>query len=134
MICINGGKGIGTGFSTDIPCFNITQIIKYLEYKINNNNGIKPCIEPYYEDFKGDIIKVTDHRYLIKGKYEIIGVDMIRVTELPIGMWTNTYKEFLESLMDNKNKKKQPIVKSYKDMCTDTSVDFEIKFYSGNNK
>jgi DNA topoisomerase-2 len=56
---------------------------------------------------------------------------MIRITELPLGMWTNTYKELLESLMENKNKKKQPIIKSYKDMCTDTLVDFEIKFYSG---
>jgi len=130
MICVNGGKGIGTGFSTDIPCFNIEQIITYLKHKINNS-GVKSRIEPHYEDFKGDIIKITEHKYLIKGKYEIIGSDMIRITELPLGMWTNTYKELLESLMENKNKKKQPIIKSYKDMCTDTLVDFEIKFYSG---
>lgn len=133
MVCVNGGKGIGTGFSTDIPCFNLMQIITYLESKINKDNGVNPIVEPYYEDFKGDIIKITDHKYLIKGKYEITGVDVIRITELPIGTWTNTYKEFLESLMDSKDKKnkKSPIIKSYKDMCTDTLVDFEIKFISG---
>ena len=30
MILVNGTKGIGTGFSTDIMCYNPTQIIDYL--------------------------------------------------------------------------------------------------------
>ena len=34
MILINGSKGIGTGFSTDISCFSIEQIIRYIENKL----------------------------------------------------------------------------------------------------
>jgi DNA topoisomerase-2 len=34
MILINGSKGIGTGFSTDIPSFNPVEIIKYMKNKI----------------------------------------------------------------------------------------------------
>ena len=30
MILVNGAKGIGTGFSTDIPCFNPKQLIHYI--------------------------------------------------------------------------------------------------------
>ena len=49
-------------------------------------------------------------------------------------MWTSPYKAFLESLMDEKapnGKKKKAIIKSYKDSCTDTLVDFTVKLHSG---
>ena len=53
---------------------------------------------------------------------------MIRhITELPIGVWSENYKEFLESLTVD-DKKKKAIIKNYKDSCTDTVVDFTIKF------
>ena len=47
---------------------------------------------PYYEGFTGEVTKLTDTKYLIKGKVEIIGSDTVRVTELPISMWTDDYK------------------------------------------
>ena len=107
MILVNGTKGIGTGFSTDIMCYNPLQIISYLEAKLKNkvNKSEFNIIEPYYRGFKGKIYAVDDNRkkYIIKGVYEIIGKDKIKITELPIGTWTQDYKEFLESLInDNK--------------------------------
>ena len=98
----------------------------------NDSENKKTKIEPYYEGFKGDIIKVQKDKYLFKGKYQTESYDMIRVTELPIGMWTSSFKEHLESLMevkDKKGKKKIPIVKNYVDNCTDVVVDFKIKFH-----
>ena len=93
-------------------------------------------IDPYYEGFKGDIIKLDDSgkKYLIKGKYEVIGHDTVRITELPVGVWTSPYKAFLEKLMedkDSKGKKKKPVVKSYIDSCTDTNIDFTVKLHIG---
>ena len=35
MILVNGSKGIGTGFSTDIMCYNPLQIINYIQNKLN---------------------------------------------------------------------------------------------------
>jgi DNA topoisomerase-2 len=135
MACINGGKGIGTGFSCDIPSYNPLHIIKYLEYKLDDTISTKPDIDIYYEGFKGTTKKIQNQRYLLKGKYEIIGTDQIRVTELPVGTWTEDYKAFLETLMDDKNKKGKVWVKSYTDMSTDTEVDFNIKLVSsGINK
>ena len=129
MILVNGGKGIGTGYSYEGLCYNPDTIIKYIINKINKvETNID--IEPYYENFKGDIIKVDTTRYLIKGKYEIISSDSIRVTELPIGKWTTQFIEELEVLMDDKSKKtKKAIVKNIKDMSTDAVVDITIKFY-----
>ena len=64
----------------------------------------------------------------------------IRITELPIGTWTEDYKKFLEHLIEppaaaaaaSKDKDKSspasnaPIVKEYNDMSTDTHVDITI--------
>ena len=141
MILVNGTKGIGTGFSTDIMCHNPIQIINYLEGKLKNSSEVDLktlLIEPYYKNFKGKIYPVDDTRkkYVIKGCYEMLGSDKIRVTELPIGTWTQDYKEYLESLVDNKSAKGKTksgddYIKDFNDMSTDLNVEFEITFYPG---
>ena len=72
-------------------------------------------------------------KYLIKGTYNIIGVDKIHITELPIGVWTDDYKRFLESIIEepSKKSKKKPILKNYTDMSTDTEVDIKLKLIPG---
>jgi DNA topoisomerase-2 len=134
MVLVNGSKGIGTGFSTEILCYNPVDIIAYLKNKLH---GLQQDIEflPYYEGFTGTISKVTEGKFLIKGKYEKAGVDKIRITELPIGTWTDDFKEYLELLIDppvDKNGKKvASIVKDYDDMSRDTTVDFVITLVKG---
>jgi len=132
---VNGGKGIGTGFSYEGTSYNIADIIKYMENKIN---GKQTNIElhPYYENFNGTVIKNygKQNKYLIKGKYKVISADTIKITELPIGTWTTDYNEFLEYLMSDKTKtgkKKTPVIKKKQDMCTDVDIDFTLKFYPG---
>jgi DNA topoisomerase-2 len=131
MILVNGTKGIGTGFSTDIMCYNVDEIITYIKNKLTN----KPTsneIHPYYEGFKGTIDKIASDKYLIKGIYKMIGTDKIEITELPIGTWTEDYKIFLETLVaDNKKTNKKQIIKSYVDMCTDSTIQFTINLVSG---
>lgn len=135
MILVNGSKGIGTGFSTDIMCYNPLTIIDYLENSLNDNIE-KPDITPYYKNFKGSIIKLTESKWLFKGCYERTGKKEIRVTELPIGIWTDDYKKYIEELIDGnkttKGKKKTVIVKDYNDMSTDIVVDVTIIFSSEN--
>jgi DNA topoisomerase-2 len=136
MILVNGTKGIGTGFSTDIMCYNPTEIIDYLKSKLVEENiaSIAPEFAPYYEGFTGSITKISDGKYLIKGNYEKVGADKIRVTELPVGMWTDDFKEYLEALtesVDKNGKKVTPVVKDYDDMSKDTTIDFIITLCKG---
>ena len=135
MILVNGSKGIGTGFSTDIMCYNPVDIIDYLKTKLSSDTIYDKPILPYYEGFKGTITKLTDHKYLIKGNYTTVGADTIHVTELPVGFWTDDFKELLESLIepgqDKTGKKIVPIIKDYCDMSKDTNVDFTITFAKG---
>ena len=139
MILVNGTKGIGTGFSTDIMCYNPIQIINYLEAKLNKVCNKSLLIEPYYQGFKGKIYPcdTTHKKYIIKGCYETIGPDKIRISELPVGTWTQDYKEFLEGVLDAKSGKSKSAkcndeyVKDFVDMSTDITVDFEVTFYPG---
>ena len=134
IVLINGAKGIGTGFSTDIMSYNPLQIINRLELMLKNNNNYKMItIDPYYEGFQGTIDKIDEgKKYLIKGIYEIINENKVKINELPIGTWTQDYKEFLESLIDTK--KKDSIVKDFNDNSTDTRVNFTIEFKPGTLK
>jgi DNA topoisomerase-2 len=136
MILVNGSKGIGTGFSTDIMSYNPLQIIGYLKNKLvgklveDDNNFV-----PFYEGFTGTIEKIGSTKFLIKGKYEKVGPDTIRIIELPVGLWTESFKEHLESLiepgLDKEGKKIVPLVKDYDDMSRDTTVDFTITLQKG---
>lgn len=147
MILVNGSKGIGTGFSTDIMCHDVNDIIQYIQNKLENTSD-NIQIKPFYQGFKGSIHKLNDNKYLIKGNYEVISDNVIRVTELPIGYWTDDFKEHLEELIlgpqtqkegndkedkqgkgKEKKEKNKGTIKDYSDMSTDVVVDFTITFY-----
>ena len=134
LILINGTKGIGTGFSTDIMCYNPQDIIVYVKNKLNNIENTNSTFVPYYEGFTGTTLQISETKFLFKGIYQQVGPDKIRVTELPVGYWTQDFKEHLESLQDpvDKEGKKLPaIIKDYDDMSKDTTIDFTITFQKG---
>jgi DNA topoisomerase-2 len=120
LILINGSEGIGTGFSTNIPNYNIKDLIIWFQNKIlNKKNNI---LIPYYHNFKGRIIKFDATTYVSEGICKIDN-DKIYVTELPIKYWTSNYKEFLDELIETKN---CPI-KSYLNNSSDVEVNFILK-------
>jgi DNA topoisomerase-2 len=132
---MNGISGIGTGFSSNIPPYNPSQIIAYLKTKLNGFDSDVTFI-PYYEGFKGTITPLSEKKYLIKGCYEKVSDDKVRITELPVGTWTMPYTAFLESLMDGTTdkagKKIPPTIKDFTSVSTEVSVDFTIVFPKGN--
>jgi DNA topoisomerase II len=130
---MNGISGIGTGFSCDIAPYNPKTVIQYLKHKLAKQSTDAIEFVPYYEGFKGSVAKLTDQKYLIKGLYEKIGEDKIRITELPVGKWTMPYTTFLESLMDGTSvdkagKKIPPTIKDFTSVCTEVSIDFTVVF------
>jgi DNA topoisomerase-2 len=152
MVLVNGTKGIGTGFSTEILCYNPKDIIDYLKEKLLKNKKNEPFqfnkeFLPFYQGFTGSIQKIEDSKekdkdkevihkkFLIKGKYVKLATDKIRVTELPVGYWTDDFKEYLEKCIDPGNdkdgKKIIPLIKDYDDLSKDTTIDFIIYFVKG---
>ena len=130
MILVNGGKGIGTGFSTDILSYSVENLIVYLQRKLKGELVEDVEFRPQYRGFTGTCHEFDDgKKYIVKGTYEKINDRKVRVTELPIGHWTDDFKQHIENLMEaDKNKKNKAFVKDYNDMSTDTTVDIEITF------
>jgi DNA topoisomerase II len=134
MVLVNGSKGIGTGFSTEILPYHVPKIVDYLKCRLNKTSVDGITFTPHYEGFKGRIQTIEKGKYLIIGKYAVLPDKRVRVTELPIGTWTDDYKQYLETLMetiDKKGKKITPIVKEYDDMSKSTNVDIIITFNEG---
>jgi len=136
FVLMNGISGIGTGFSSSIPPYNPTDVIGYLQQKLVSD-GESPTKEflPYYEGFKGSVRKIDENKYLIRGCYEKLGEDKIRVTELPVGTWTMPYTSFLETLVDGSTdksgKKIAPVLRDFTSISTETVVDFTVVFPRG---
>mgnify|MGYP006097322371 CR=1 FL=1 len=118
MILVNGAEGIGTGFSTLIPNYDLNDIINWYKNKLENKGT--PKLVPKFNNFKGKIFKYDDLTYISSGLLTINN-DKIIITELPIKMWTSNYKEILEEMVS------ENLIKSYLNYSSDTEINFEIK-------
>ena len=129
MILINGAEGIGTGFSTFIPNYNPVDIIDWLINKLEGKTN-KINLIPYYKNFKGKIIKYDDTTWVSEGIIEIDEKkNELIIKELPLKMWTNDYKEWLEDFI---YEQKNELFKSYNNLSSDIEAKFVLKFDSDN--
>uniref|UniRef100_W4VRX5 DNA topoisomerase 2 n=1 Tax=Corethrella appendiculata TaxID=1370023 RepID=W4VRX5_9DIPT len=129
MVLVNGAEGIGTGWSTKIPNFNPRDIIQNLRRMIAGDDP-KPLI-PWYKGFTGAVECANNARYVTVGNIAILDNNKIEITELPVGTWTQPYKEnVLEPLLHG-NEKAKPVISDYKEYNTDTTVRFVISFLPG---
>lgn len=118
MILVNGTKGIGTGFSTEVQCYDPKQIVKYLIDTLEGRPVEKEFI-PHYRGFKGTIERETEKRFLSRGVYTL-KKNVVEVTELPIGTWNEDYLIFLDKLVDD------GILKDFTDLSTDKVVHMKL--------
>jgi len=129
MILINGAEGIGTGFSTFIPNYNPVDVINLLINKLEGKSN-KINLIPYYKNFNGKIIKYDDTTWVSEGIIEIDEKkNELIIKELPLKMWTNDYKEFLEDFI---YEQKNELFKSYNNLSSDIEAKFVLKFDSDN--
>jgi DNA topoisomerase-2 len=129
MILVNGCiAGIGTGWSCNVPCYNPLDLIAGIkiwlecdgEVLIENPDdssivSMFPEFTPWYRGFNGDIEKSTDTRYITYGIVLNGKGNTVNVTELPIGMWTDKFKDFVEDLKTDKHLKKVDNYSTYKE-------------------
>ena len=158
MALVNGCNGIATGWSTSIPNYNPKEIIHVLRKKLaghldleNSFQQVEDELEPWYRGFNGSVAKKNAGAFITRAVVEVVDEDEILISELPVGKWTQSYKEFLESLTaiaakaKNKGKKKTKkgaapksppktkasLVVGFQENHTDTKVSFTVQLTPG---
>ena len=128
MVLVNGANGIGTGFSTQVPCYNPEDIVSNLLRMLDDQEPT--AMHPWYRGFMGSVVP-AERGYTTKGVWTAVPGGL-EITELPIGMWTDNYSDFLEGIVidnaekDAKKVKKQ-ILQSFEKRSTESTIRFVLK-------
>ena len=133
MILVNGSLGIGTGWSSTIPNFNPLEIIEATRTWIEHGGETSlqdpdseetielfTELQPWYKGFTGTIERVSATRYTTNGVLKRTKQNAVEITELPIGLWTNKFKEMCEVLAVDKK------IKTLKNYSTTSTVKLQI--------
>jgi DNA topoisomerase-2 len=131
---INGALGIGTGFSTNIPPHNPSDVLSLLRDRLSLRRDTLAglALTPWWHGFTGTVHRTTETTWQTKGK--AVWDDAkhtITVSELPVGTWTKDYKVYLDTLCTgDKEKGIKPVLESFDDLYNDTEVKFILYFDS----
>ena len=128
MVLVNGTQGIGTGWSSKVPNFHPLHLVEWIRVWLDARDGIDrpyPVVQPWYRSFQGEITRVNDLKYLSKGVMSQsvgrTGIVRVLVTELPIGVWTDPFKDHLEDMLEQRK------LKALKNNSTDVAVLLEVE-------
>ncbi|KAI4196820.1 MAG: hypothetical protein LQ350_006333 [Teloschistes chrysophthalmus] len=123
MILINGADGIGTGWSSSIPNYNPEDIVDNLKLMMDGE-ATKPMI-PWFRDFNGTVTQTAPDRFKFSGIVRQTGDNEVEITELPIRMWTQDFKDKIVDII--KAEKTPSWIKDYDDYNTHKDVHFIIR-------
>ena len=84
-----------------------------------------------YRNFGGEIKSIGPQKYTSRGIYEIDEKkNTITITDLPVAVWTENYKTFLENSIVNKSasakEQKKQFIKSYENNSTNSKIWFKL--------
>lgn len=122
MVLVNGADGIGTGWMTKIPNFNPREIVTNIKRLLAGDDTVP--MQPWYKNFKGDIINIGPQKYACNGVVSLLNDTRIEISELPISVWTQAYKEGVMETYLQGSDKIPAMISDYKEYHTDTTVRF----------
>lgn len=97
-VLLNGVKGIAVGFATDIPSFNIYDLI---DQSINYlNNGKTKEISPYWRGYKGPLIIDEEGNLVQQGVVKKLSETKLHILEVPTSYDREKYITHLNNLID----------------------------------
>jgi DNA topoisomerase-2 len=157
MLAINGSVGIGTGFSTDIPPHNPSEIVGLLKGRLDGGEALAgKTLNPWWIGFKGQVEKKDEKQWITRAVYEWNDANSsVKITELPVGVWTKDYKAFLDTMMqgdgpdvkaeekaekkaakkakddastasDERKRKARSVLKGFEDLYNDVDINFVL--------
>jgi DNA topoisomerase-2 len=123
LILINGADGIGTGWSSYIPNYSPEDVVANLRRLMHGEAPVP--MTPWYRGWTGRVEQTAPDRYRFNGIARQLSDTEVEITELPIRMWTQDFKDRLEEII--KADKVPSFIKDYVDYNTHVKVHFIVQ-------
>jgi DNA topoisomerase-2 len=105
LLLVNGALGIGTGFSTTVLPYNPRDVTAALRRRLTGSQAdlSETQLTPWWFGFRGHVQAGAAKTWITKGLYKFQDDDAatVHIHELPVGTWSQDYKEFLEEMLVN---------------------------------
>jgi len=136
MLLVNGSEGIGTGYSTSIPAHNPVTIVAALRSRLRGDSSPTSPGLPWWRGFRGTTTVVSGGKKVrLTGHITKTGSNTLEITELPVGVWTKTYRETLEKYIAGSpaasGSKATPFLRDIVDEYNDIDVKITLEFLPG---
>jgi DNA topoisomerase-2 len=139
LLLVNGAKGIGTGFSTEVLPYNPRDLVAALRSRLRGDTAdlTGASLVPWWDGFRGSV-SLEGKKVLTRGIYQFLDDDThrVRITELPVGTWTKDYKAFLDKCVSGEvggakvaagdTSSASRVLKSFQEAYNDVDVEFVL--------
>lgn len=121
MMLINGAQGTGTGHACLIMNYHPNEVRDACMKIVDNKKLAKGSLTPWYRGFAGTITRNQETgQVVIAGKLEVVNSTTIKITEIPVGVYLDSYKDHLTKLED------ADFIKDFEDRSTEESFEFVV--------
>ena len=152
LVLVNGGAGIGTGWSSSTPNFNPRDVLRMCREKAAHLQGTEAAPaaaacespeagaaappdwpRPWYDGHTGEVM-VDDDAYVTHGRIAAETATTLRITELPVGRWIEDFLDDVRAkhlCASARDATAARFVQDVTNNSTDTRVDITLHCASG---
>lgn len=132
LMLINGSSGTGTGHASEIKSYHPNEI-RDAVMNIISGKKLKPgTLTPWFRGFHGTVDRNPETGQVsTTGILKVINSTKIVITELPVGVFLDSYKDHIHNLMEPRRNKagdiiENALVKDYVDASTEDGFEFTL--------
>lgn len=121
LMLINGATGTGTGHACEIKSYHPEQIRDAVLAYLNGKAIYPGTLIPWFRGFHGTVERNPETgQVVMTGKLTVVNSTTIKITELPVGVFLDQYKDILNKLEE------EEFIKSYDDASSEESFEFIV--------
>jgi DNA topoisomerase-2 len=122
IMLINGAQGTGTGHACFILNYHPNEVRDAVLAHLTGKKLKPNTLIPWFNGFKGTVERnMETGQVVVTGKLEVVNSTMIKITELPVSVYLDQYKEHLRKLED------AGFIKDYEDHSSDDGFEFHVQ-------